>query len=169
MEKIKQILTSAGTTGMNLPEVMARAFNDQYSRQALNSGALAIKTASSPLAKTVNVITAVINGVLVQKAAADCPALTGYNLTANQFGLVIITLDAAGNFTNYYGTPSTVLGNVTIPPVPAVSPNNQPQCPIGVLVLANGASAFTGNTTALDAITTTYINIVGPDVPTSMF
>jgi hypothetical protein len=170
MEKIKKFLFSGGSQSMNVPEQAARALNDLFTRQALTSGAIAIQAASNPGAKTTAVISAVVEGKLIQVAAGNLPALTGYNLTANQFGAVVFTVDLAGAFSVYFAQPAAALNGVVIPPIPERSgTSGLPQVAVGMLILANGASAFTGGTTALDSITTTYINIVGPLVPTSLF
>jgi hypothetical protein len=163
MEKIKQLLIVGGA--QILPETVSRAFNDPYSRQALNSGALAIKAGSSALAKSVNVITAIINGVLVQKAAGDMPALTGLNIANGSFGAVVFALDVAGNLTAYFSN-TGALANLVMPPIPTNV------AVIGQLVIQNGTgSAFTGGTTALDtaSLTVTYINQVGPFYPNAAF
>ncbi|MBV8658231.1 MAG: hypothetical protein JO142_10450 [Burkholderiales bacterium] len=170
MEKIKKFLMSGGSQAMNVPEQAARALNDLFARQSLTSGAIAIQGAANPGAKTTAAVTAVIEGSLYQAAAANLPALTGYNLTANQYGYVLFGLDASGAFSVYFGTPSATLAGVQLPTFPERNAaTGEPQVAIGALILANGGSAFTGGTTALDSITTTYINFVGPLVPTNRF
>ena len=163
MEKIKQLLIVGGA--QILPETISRAFNDPYSRQALNSGGLAIKAASGVLVKSVNVITAIVNGVLVQKAAGDMPALTGLNIAASAYGAAVFAIDVAGNLTAYF-TNTGALANLVMPPIPTNV------AVIGQVVIQNGtASVFTGNTTALDtaSLTVTYINQVGPFYPNAAF
>jgi hypothetical protein len=163
MEKIKQLLVVGGA--QMLPETVSRAFNDPYSRQCLNSAALAIKTASSALAKSANIVTAIVNGVLVQKAASDMPALTGLNIANGSFGAVVFAVDVGGNLTAYF-TNTGALANLVMPPIPTNV------AVIGQLVIQNGTgSAFTGGTTALDtaSLTVTYINQVGPFYPNAAF
>lgn len=170
MDKIKTRLVAGSATGLELPETVARSFNDLFANQALTSGALAIQGAGSAGAKTTATITAAIEGRLVQVTAGNLPALTGHNLTANQYSVVLFTVDASGTFAVYFGQPAATLNSVTLPAIPQRNAaTGQPQVPIGLLVLANGGSAFTGGTTALDAITTTYINTVGAFAPLSNF
>ena len=82
------------------------------------------------------------------------PALTGWNLASGTFGMAIFTLDSVGNLYVLGGSQAASLANV----VPPVVPGNQ--VPIGA-ILVSATSAFTGGTTALDAVTTTYLNFVG--------
>lgn len=129
--------------------------NKTHKSMVFNTAGLAIKTTASPIVKTANTVTAVINGVLVSKAAADCAALVG-TIAAAKKGLFVFTLKADGTFTTRAGSlTASTLAALTWPTIPS------DEVVVGFLIVQNGtASDFVGGTTALDAtdITTTYVN-----------
>lgn len=129
--------------------------NKTHKNMVFNTAGLAIKTGGSAIAKTANIITAVIDGVLVSKAAADCAALVG-TIAAAKKGLFVFTLKADGTFTTRAGSlTAATLAALTWPTIPS------DEVVVGFLIVQNGtASDFVGGTTALDAtdITTTYVN-----------
>lgn len=163
MEKIKQLLIAGGAGAAALAETTTRAFNDLFSRQVLNSAALAV-SGTTTLFKTVNTINAVIGGVSVLKATADFPALTGYNLTSGQIGGFLATMDVNGTLFALPIGPAAALGQIVYPMVPLS------QVVIGtVLINAVNPVTFTGGTTLMSATSVTYINQVGPFYPTNAF
>jgi hypothetical protein len=161
MDRIKQLLINAGNEAIP-PEVLLRAFNDLFARQCLNSAGAAVSSAAAVTWKTSNTIFAMVNGVLQTKTTANFPALTGYNLTSAQVGLIVGTVDGSGNLGAVYATPAATLGQLVMPVVPFN------QAAVAVVVL-NTAATFTGGTTAMDTSGISYINIVGPFSPTSAF
>lgn len=129
---------------------------------ALNSGALAIKTASSALAKTATAIVARVDKTLVSVAAADMPALTGLGtITEDSFNVVMFTVDSSGTVTATGGTEATTLAGVTFPAVPT------DEAVLGFIIVNAVGAAFTGGTTALDAGShvVTYVNTPFPFNP----
>lgn len=133
---------------------------DRLSSQITATGGLAIKTASSALAKTVNTVTYVAGGIHGSLAAADMPALTGLNISAGKYNVAVFYVDSAGATSVKFGTEGATAGAVKFPEAPAGK-----AC-IGYLLITY-ASAFTGGTTALDTATTVYVNTVGPFDPTA--
>lgn len=123
--------------------------------QNLVSGALAIVGAGSALAKTTATIYAAVDGTLVTIAAGNMPALTGFNVGAGKYGVCLFLTDNAGNLSTLYsdGTAAS-LGAIVFPAIPTG------RACIGFIIVT-GAGAFTGGTTALDAVTTVYVNTVG--------
>jgi hypothetical protein len=134
---------------------------DRYSSQPLNSAGLVIKAGGGVLAKTgATAFYASVQGVLVTIAAAtDMPSLLGINIGAGAFNVACFFVDAAGVTTVAAGTQGATLGAVRFPQFPAN------KALIGFLIITY-ASAFTGNTTALDTATTVYISPIGPFDPT---
>lgn len=123
-----------------------------------NSGALAIKGASSALAKTAAAVVARVDGSLLSLAAADMPALTGLGtITENSFNVVMFTVDSAGAVTATGGTEATTLAGVTFPTVPA------DEACLGFLIVNAVGATFVGGTTNLDAGShvVTYVNTAG--------
>lgn len=138
-----------------------RALFDRLSSQITATGGLAIKTASSALAKTANTVTYVAGGVHGSLAAADMPALTGLNISAGKYNVAVFYVDSAGATSVKFGTEGATAGAVKFPEPP------QGKACIGYLLITY-ASAFTGGTTALDTATTVYVNTVGPFDPTAI-
>lgn len=173
MENIKQRLINAGGTGMLLPETHARAFLDMFARQPLSSCGLAIAAGASPSYKTGNVVYAVANGKLFS-AAAQTPAVqltAGVAVPQNQYGVVLIGLDAGGNFSVYFAGAGAQLSSAPIPTFPWINPaTDQPQVCVGAIVLAPTSGAFTGGTSALDTVgAATFLSFVGPTHPAALF
>ena len=173
MEKIKQLVVGGGAGSMNLPETVLRAFNDLFSRQALNSGVIAAATTTTKL-KTTNQITAIINGNLVVLAAQDgatnivetgATTLPTYVLTATQFGGYVFTVDSAGLLHALTIGPSA---NLNSPPTFPTIPINHAVFGLA-LVNTSSANTFTANTTALSAANVQLINVVGPFYPNNAF
>jgi hypothetical protein len=159
MEKIKQYLQGTGTA---FADQVERAIADLYQRQALNSAGLAVNGAANPAYKVANTVLAMVGGTLVSKTTAAFPALTGYNLTSAQVGLIVAAMDVSGNLVNIFANPAASIGQLSLPPVP---PNYV--C-LGV-VLINIAATFTGGTTAMDTAGITYVSQVGPFNPLNLF
>jgi hypothetical protein len=129
----------------------------------LNTGALAIHGSASAVAKIVNTVYFMIDGIVYSKAAADTSALAG-TVTNAKFNVFVFTLNAAGTFTSYMGTEGAALLNVVFPTT------LDGECPIGfVIVNPTGTGNFVGGTTALDDATVVpnavYVNTVGEFFP----
>lgn len=160
----RSLHVSEATANSNLRDVIT---NLQISLLdfVFNSAGLAIKAGSSAIVKSVNTITAIINGVLVSKAASDMPALVG-TIAASKFGLFVFTMNASGTLTTTPGTlTASSLAGLSFPTIP------DDEVVIGFIIVNNGStSAFTGGTTALDAtdITTTYVNTPFPFNPNAL-
>lgn len=93
----------------------------------------------------------VVQGIIVKIAASTAlPVLTGCNAGANQFNVACFFVDVAGTMTMLPGTPG-LIGAVKFPQFP------KGKALIAILLINNGASVFTGNTTNLDTATTVYI------------
>jgi hypothetical protein len=125
-----------------------------------NSAGLAIKTGGSALAKSVNTIKAIIDGVLVSKAAADMAALSG-TVTNAKFNVFVFTVDASGTLKSYMGTEGSTRAGVTVLDGEAI---------IGFIeVNPTGTGNFVGGTTALDDGTVVpnvvYVNTPFPFIP----
>lgn len=129
---------------------------DRFSSCAISSAGLVIKAGGSPLAKTGSAVTNLVaNGIPVAIAAStDMPALTGINISANNFNIVCFFCDSAGTVTAAAGTQASSLAGVVWPPFPAG------QALVGFLTITY-ASTFTGGTTPLDTATTTYNSPTG--------
>lgn len=123
----------------------------------LNSGGLAIKGGGLLLAKTVNVIDFVVNGVLCTLAASDMATLAG-TILQNNFGGWVFTVTAAGVLSARFMTQGATLAAVVMPAVPATD------AIIGYVRLNPTAANFVGGTTALDAANT---NAIYRDAPFS--
>jgi hypothetical protein len=131
--------------------------------QLLNTGALAIKTSGSALAKTVNTVYFTIDGRCYSKAAADMAALAG-TVTNAKFNVFVFTVNAAGTLATHMGTEGATLGAVVFPTIP------EGEVAIGfVIVHPTGTGNFVGGTTALDDATVApnavYVNTVGAFLP----
>ena len=135
--------------------------------QVLVSGALAIKTGASPLARTTASVYAAfadpnvqLNApFLVLKTAGDMPALVGTvaNLTFNTFSFF---MNSAGTLSTVMGTPGTSLATLRL----AKKPLDAVQLGF-VIINPTGTGPFVGGSTALDDATVTpnavYVNTVG--------
>lgn len=119
-----------------------------------NTAGLAIKAGSSALAKSVNTITYVIDGVIAQKAAADMAALSGTTVADGSKNVYVFTVDVSGTLKTYAGTQATTLAGIVWPTVA------DGEAVIGFLIVATSGATFIPGTTALDAgtVTATYVN-----------
>lgn len=119
-----------------------------------NTAGLAIKTGSSALAKSVNTITYVIDGVLAQKAAADMAALSGTTVADGSKNVYVFTVDASGTLKTYAGTQATTIAGIVWPTIA------DGEAVIGFLLISTSGATFVPGTTALDAgtVTATYVN-----------
>lgn len=125
----------------------------------LSTGALAIKAASSALAKTVNTVYFMIDGVVYSKAAADMAALVG-TVTNAKFNVFVFTVNAAGTLKSYMGTEAATLAGVVFPTIP------DGEATVGFVVInPTGTGNFVGGTTFLDDATVVpnaaYVNTLG--------
>lgn len=128
-----------------------------------NSGALAIHGASSPLAKFVNTLKYIVDGVYCSKAAADCAALAG-TVTNAKFNVFVFSIDASGNLTTTAGTQAATRAGVVFPTLA------DGQVAIGfVEINPTGTGDFVGGTTNLDDGTVVpnavYVNITSGFIP----
>ncbi len=130
---------------------------------ALSSGGLAIKTASSALAKTASAMKYLIDGQMYSLAAGDMAALSG-TVTNATFNVFVFTVDASGNLATYMGTEGATLGAVVWPTIP------DGEAVIGfVIINPTGTGNFVGGTTDLDDGTVVpnavYVNTAYPFLP----
>lgn len=134
---------------------------DRSSSQPQTSAGLVISAGGATTAKIgANDFYACVQGTLVRIAASTAmPALTGINITANNFNVACFFVDVAGTVTVAAGTQATTRGGVVFPQFP------QGKSLIGYLLITNG-STFTGGTTPLDTATTVYVSPLGPFDPT---
>lgn len=135
------------------------AITDRMASRAFSAGGLAIKTSGSALAKTVNTVYYIANGVYGSLSAGDMPALTGLNISAGKYNVAVFYVDVAGTVTAVFGTEGATAAAVTFPEAP------QGKAAIGFLMITY-ASAFTGGTTPLDTATTVYVDVTGAFDPT---
>lgn len=146
---------------------LLRAMADRLSSHTLTTPGLAIKNASSALAKAVTAFYAVANGVLVTKVAnTDMAALAGTVANA-RFNVYCFFIDSAGVLTSLMGTEGTTLARVRFPDSP------QQKAMVGfVIVNPTGTGAFVGGTTNLDDGTVVpnavYVNTLGASDPSVM-
>ncbi len=126
-----------------------------------NSAGLAIKTGGSALAKSVNTITFVVDGVIAQKAAADMAALSGTTVADGSKNVYVFCVDASGTLTTLPGTQSTTIAGITWPTIVDGT------TVIGFLLISTSGATFVPGTTALDAgtVTATYVNTPFPFIP----
>lgn len=141
-----------------------KRFNASSDNVLLNSGALAIKTASSAIVKTASAVYAMVNDVLVTKAASDMAALVGTVINAT-FNVFVFHMTSGGVLATSMGTAGATLGAVKMPAIPLDS------VVLGMVVVnPTGTGNFVGGTTALDDVTVVpnaaYINTVGAFKPT---
>jgi hypothetical protein len=140
---------------------------DRTSTQMLTAAGLLVGTVSAATAKTGAAICyACLGGMngspssLVAIAAGTAmPALTGFNLTAGQYGICCFFVNSAGVLSIAAGTPGATLGAATFPQM------SKQQALVGFIVVTY-ASAFTGGTTALSTATTLYFSPTGAFDPT---
>jgi hypothetical protein len=134
----------------------------RFCNHIFNTGGLAIKAGSSALAKTVNTVYFIADGVLASKAAADMAALSGSNVANGSKNVYVFTVNASGTLATRAGTAATTLGGITWPTVP------DGEVVIGFIIVENGTgSDFVPGTTALDvgSLTVTYVNTTYPFIP----
>jgi hypothetical protein len=127
-----------------------------------NSAGLAIKAASNALAKSANAINAIIDGVIISKAAADMAALSGAVVPTGSKNVYVFCVDVSGNLTALAGTAATTLAGIVWPTV------LDGTAVIGFIIVDNATgSNFTPGTTALDtaSLTVTYVNTPYPFIP----
>src|SRR6185369_8905743 len=111
----------ARTRSIKFPNSLTEFENlfDKLQRRAsnivFNSAGLAIKTGGSALAKSVNTITFVVDGVIAQKAAADMAALSGSTVADGSKNVYVFCVDAAGTLTTLAGTAATTLSGIVWP------------------------------------------------------
>ena len=119
-----------------------------------NSAGLAIKTGGSALAKSVNTITFVIDGVIAQKAAADMAALSGTTIADGSKNVYVFTVNASGTLTTYAGTQATTIAGILWPTI------TDGEAVVGFIIVSTSGAIFVPGTTALDAgtATVTYVN-----------
>lgn len=138
---------------------------DRLSTQALTSAGLVIHGAASALVKTGAAdFYASVQGSLVKIAAStDLPALTGFNVSANDFNVACFYVDGSGTVTMLAGTQGATLGKVTFPIPP------QSKALVGFIIVTS-TGTFTGGTTNLDAagVTVVYVNPLGGFDPSAL-
>lgn len=141
-------------------------FDKLQRRQAnvvFNSAGLAIKAGASALAKSVNTLKYIVDGVFCSKAAADMAALSG-TVTNAKFNVFVFTVDASGTLKSYMGTEGSTRAAVTWPTV------SDGEVVLGFIeVNPTGTGNFVGGTTALDDATVApnvvYVNVTSPFIP----
>jgi hypothetical protein len=143
----------ARTKSINFPNTESEmsALFDKIQRVLTNrllvTGALAIKTGGSALAKTASTIYYLIDGALCTKAASDMAALAG-TVTNAKFNIFAFTINAAGTLKTTMGTEAATLAGVTFPTV------TDGEVSVGfVIINPTGTGNFVGGTTALDDAT----------------
>lgn len=129
----------------------------------LTTGGLAIKAGGSAVAKTVNTISYMIDGVAYTKAAADMAALAG-TVTNAKFNVFCFYVDASGTLTTRMGTEATTKAGIVFPE------HIDGKVMIGfVIINPTGTGNFVGGTTPLDDATVVpnavYVNTLGGFVP----
>lgn len=131
------------------------------------SGALAIKTGGSALAKTASTWVGTVGGQLVSKAASDMAALSG-TVTNTKFNVFVFFIDQSGTLSTVMGTEAATSTGIKFPERPSLT------AMIGyVIINPTGTGNFVGGTTALDDAVTVipnavYVNTVGVSDPTIM-
>lgn len=146
----------AGEMARRAVAIPLRAVSERMSSQGVSSAGLVITGAGGTTAKIgATPFQAVVRGAPVVIAAGTAmPVLTGINMAANMFNVVVFFVDQYGVTTARPGIAASTLSGVRFPNF------NEGQACIGYLTITS-ASAFTGGTTALDAATTTYASPVG--------
>lgn len=159
MARTRSIKFPNTTTEM---EALFDKLQRRFANMVFNSAGLAIKTGGSALAKSVNTIFAIVDGVLVKKAAADMAALSGSNVPDGSKNVYVFTVQVDGTLKTYPGTAATTVGGITWPTI------LDGEAVIGFAVVENGTgSNFVPGTTALDAasLTVSYVNTTHPFIP----
>jgi len=138
-------------------------FQRALSNFVLSSGALAIKTAGSALAKTASALKYLIDGQMYSLAAGDMAALAG-TVTNAKFNVFVFSVDASGNLYTQMGTEGATLGAVVWPTIADT------RAVIGfVIINPTGTGNFVGGTTPLDDATVVpnavYVNTPFPFLP----
>lgn len=136
--------------------VPMKAIADRLSCQATSSAGLVITATSGKKVPKVGSVAfaGVVQGVPVAIAAGtDMPALSG-SITAGYYNVFCFFIDRASTVTSAMGIEGATLAAVKFPPFP------EGKALVGYIVVTY-ASAFTGNTTALDTATTVYVSPVG--------
>lgn len=133
-----------------------RAAVDRMGSQMYSNSTLVIKGAAGVLAKTGAAISyGVASGrPVIIGAGTDMPALTGLNIGAGKFNLVCFFVDPAGTLSVRMGIEGATAAAVKFPNFP------EGKALVGFLSITY-ASAFVGNTTALDTATTLYFSPTG--------
>jgi hypothetical protein len=140
---------------------------DKLQRAACNrlltSGALAIKSGGSALAKFANTIHFMVDGVCGKKTTADCAALSG-TVTNAKFNVFVFTTKIDGTLATRMGTEGAAEINVVFPAIP------DGEVVIGfVIINPTGTGNFVGGTTALDDATVApnavYVDTIGSFLP----
>ncbi len=116
-----------------------------------SAAGLAINAAAATSFKTTSAYSYLVDGVFKNKAALAAQAFsTGHSVQpVNTTAYYVVALDTLGGVT-------TTQGFVTVPDV------GNGMVPVGIIkVVTNGATTFTANTTALDAVglTVTYFDV----------
>jgi hypothetical protein len=145
---------------------LIKTFELLFNTQCLGSAALT--GGASATVTTGAAFTAVVNGALVAKASgASLAALNGPTI-ANA-GLPcqvwLLTVDAAGSFYTYPGTPAATIAAVGLP---SVNASNGNQAPVGLITMNNAsAGSFIPAATLLNVanLGITYNNLQGPFFP----
>lgn len=155
--------------GARLKEILRAVVNpvaDRYSTQSVRTAGLVITATSGKKVPKIGAADyyAVVQGVIVLKAAGtDMPALSG-NVTNAKFNVYCFFIDSAGTMTSARGTEGATLAAVKWPPFPAG------KALIGFIIInPTGTGDFVGDTTALDdgtvAPNTVYVSHNGPFDP----
>lgn len=141
------------TKSINFPNQTTEmsALFDKLQRLAVNKilqkGSLAIHGASSPTVKTTATLYAMVDAVVVTKAAADLTALSG-TVVNGTFNVFVFTINASGTVKSYMGTAGATLAAMVFPTTA------DGEVPIGfVLINPTGTGNFVGGTTNLDDAT----------------
>lgn len=167
-EKLNKLAPAAKKAGLGdvLAELIA-GFNAMVARvssQVLNNAGLAIKAGGSAIVKAGTAFAALVDGVMVTKAAnTDMAALAGTLATAKSAAWAFY-IDAAGTLTASAKTADAADAAAAIALLPAPPAG---KAMIGFITVANATGAdFVGGTTALDtaSLTVTYYNTVGPTI-----
>lgn len=157
----QQVAGLASSSDQGALRPLLNALADRMSSQALATAGLVIKAGGGVLAKVgATAFQGVADGKHVTIAAStDMPALTGLSIGAGKFNVAVFYIDSAGTTSVAFGTEGASAAAVKFPQTP------EKKAIIGYLMITY-ASAFTGNSTALDTATTVYVSPVGAFDPT---